>query len=203
MLAWEKVPQSLRSSLSNGTLATLATYPAESPKLENISIGAYLGYQRDLVTGDLNDGHNYASLAIAIVAPQSRGNLTIAPADSAFSAVINPNWLTDRTDVEVATAGFKRVRASGQTKVMQYFQIGAEAFPGLHVQTEAQIEDIIRKSLNIIYYAACTCTTGRSDDVDAVVDNYAKVIGVQRLRVVDASISPLLPPGHPQATVCK
>ena len=171
--------------------------------MEYLSIGAYLGYQKDLVTGDLNDGHNYVSLAIAIVAPQSRGNLTIAPADSAFSAVIDPNWLTDRTDVEVATAGLKRVRAFWQTKVMQYFKIGDEAFPGLHVQTDAQIEDIIRKTLDTVYHAACTCTTGRSDDVDAIVDNHAKVTGVQRLRVVDASAFPLLPPGHPQATVCK
>ena len=44
---------------------------------------------------------------------------------------------------------------------------------------------------------------GRSDDVNAVVDNHAKVIGVEGLRVVDASAFPLLPPGHPQATVCE
>ena len=42
---------------------------------------------------------------------------------------------------------------------------------------------------------------GRVDDPMAVVDSKARVIGVNNLRVVDASAFPLLPPGHPQATV--
>jgi len=41
----------------------------------------------------------------------------------------------------------------------------------------------------------------RSNDSTAVVDTYARVHGVQGLRVVDASAFPFLPPGHPQAMV--
>lgn len=44
---------------------------------------------------------------------------------------------------------------------------------------------------------------GKSNDSSAVVDSMARVIGVKSLRVVDASAFPLLPPGHPQATICK
>ena len=205
VLAWGKVPQPLHSSLSNSTLAALATYPADWPELEYLAVGAYLGYQENLVTGDPNDGYDYASLAVATVAPRSRGYLTIASADSAVSTVISPNWMTDPTDVEVAVAGFKRARAFWQTEAMRSFRVGDdEAFPGLQkVQTDAQIEDIIRKSLNTIYHAACTCAMGRSDDVNAVIDSHARVIGVEGLRVVDASSFPLFPPGHPQATVCE
>jgi len=43
---------------------------------------------------------------------------------------------------------------------------------------------------------------GKLSDSDAVVDSQARVIGVAGLRVVDASAFPLLPPGHPQATIC-
>ena len=206
VLAWEKVPHPLRSSMSNGTLEALATFPADWPELEYLVIGAYLGYQNNLVTGDPNDGYDYASLGVATVAPRSRGNLTIASADSAVPPLINPNRMTDRTDVEVAIAGFRRARAFWQTEAMRSFTIGSsddEAFPGLQIQTDAQIEDIIRRSLSTIYHAACTCAMGRSDDVNAVVDKHAKVIGVEGLRVVDASAFPFLPPGHPQATVCK
>ena len=42
---------------------------------------------------------------------------------------------------------------------------------------------------------------GRAEDSNAVVDSRARVIGTQRLRVVDASAFPFLPPGQPQATV--
>lgn len=86
---------------------------------------------------------------------------------------------------------------------MRSFSIGDEAFPGLQVQSNEQIEDIIKKSLNTIYHAACTCAMGRSNDTMAVVDTHSRVIGVNGVRVVDASAFPILPPGHPQATVCE
>jgi hypothetical protein len=44
---------------------------------------------------------------------------------------------------------------------------------------------------------------GKASDKNAVVDSNANVIGVNGLRVVDASAFPFLPPGHPMATVCK
>lgn len=44
---------------------------------------------------------------------------------------------------------------------------------------------------------------GRANDSMAVVDTKGRVFGVQSLRVVDSSTFAFLPPGHPQATVCK
>lgn len=44
---------------------------------------------------------------------------------------------------------------------------------------------------------------GRANDTMAVVDVEGRVFGTRGLRVVDASVFPLLPPGHPQATVCE
>lgn len=203
LLAWEKVPEPLRSNMSNSTLDALASYPADWPELEYLALGGYLGYQENMATADPNDGYNYASLGIALCTPRSKGNLTITSADSAVPAVINPNWLTDRADVEVAIAGYKRARAFWQSKAMEPFVIGEEAFPGPQIQTDEEIEDIIRRSFNTIFHAACTCAMGREDDRNAVVDNHSRVIGVQGLRVVDASAFPILPPGHPQSTVCK
>ena len=43
---------------------------------------------------------------------------------------------------------------------------------------------------------------GKAGDPGTVVDSHGKVIGVSGLRVVDISTFPLLPPGHPQASVC-
>ena len=51
------------------------------------------------------------------------------------------------------------------------------------------------------WHAAATCKMGRTNDTMAVVDSKARVIGVQNLRVVDASAFALLPPGHPISTV--
>lgn len=203
VFAWEKVPQRLRSQLSNHTLAALASYPSDWPEVEYISLSAYLGYQQNPAKGDPHDGYNYASLAVALSAPRSKGNLTISSADTAAQPVINPNWLTDPADIEVAIAGFKRVREFWNSNALEAFVIGPEAFPGPEVQTDAQIEEIIRKSFNSVFHAACTCAMGKVDNPMAVVDSKAQVIGVEGVRVVDAAAFPLLPPGHPQATVCK
>lgn len=202
VFAWEKMPQRLRSQFSNHTLAALAGYPADWPEVEYISLSSYLGYQQIPAKADPHDGYNYATLAVALCSPFSRGNLTISSPDTAIQPVINPNWLTDPADIEVAIAGYKRVREFWKSKAMKAFVIGQEAFPGPQVQTDAQIEDIIRKSFNSVFHAACTCAMGKNDNPMAVVDTKARVIGVRGLRVVDAAAFPHLPPGHPQATVC-
>ncbi|KAH6663649.1 glucose-methanol-choline oxidoreductase [Halenospora varia] len=201
ILAWEKIPEPYRSQMSNSTLKTLAEYPADWPETEYLALGAYLGYQLNLATGDPQDGYNYASLAIALCTPRSRGNLTISSTDTSVAPLINPNWMTDQADVDVAVAGFKRARDFWNTPSMKKFTIGEEAFPGKNVTTDAQIEDIIRKTFNTIYHAACTCAMGKAENPMAVIDNKARVYGVQGLRVVDAASFPILPPGHPQSTV--
>lgn len=201
LLAWEKVPQPLRSTLSNATQTALATYPADWPELEYLALGVYLGEQ--FYPSDPNDGFNYASMAFALCAPQSRGNLTITSPDAAVPPAINPNWLTVQADIEVAVAAYKRLRQFWQTSAMRNFTIGEEIYPGSQVQTDEQIANIIRKSFNTVYHAAATCAMGCANDTMAVVDNRARVFGVEGLRVVDAAAFPFLPPGHPQSTVCK
>ena len=86
---------------------------------------------------------------------------------------------------------------------MQPIVIGSEVFPGLNVSTDEQILSLIRQSALTPYHAAATNVMGSLNDPMAVIDSSARVIGVQGLRVVDASSFPILPPGHPQATVCK
>ncbi|PWY73064.1 glucose-methanol-choline oxidoreductase [Aspergillus heteromorphus CBS 117.55] len=199
VLGWEKVPAALRGGFSTGTQATLAQYPADWPEVEYIAVNGYLGAMQ--VLADPHDGFNYAALAVALAAPRSRGNLTIASADTAVAPLINPNWLTDPVDIEVAIAGLKRARQFWQTRAMQPLVIGDEAFPGPAVQTDAQIEAVIRQDFSTVWHASCTCAMGPAEDPMAVVDGQGRVFGVQGLRVVDASIFPLLPPGHPQATV--
>ena len=160
--------------------------------------------QQNLVRDAPNDGFNYASTLIALVAPLSRGTIDISSADTADPPIINPNWLTHPADQAVAVAGYKRARQLLSTNAMKPILIGPEFFPGTDaVHTDAQILDIIRRSFGTVFHASATCSMGRTNDSRAVVDTKAQVIGVSGLRVVDAAAFPLLPPGHPMATVCK
>lgn len=203
VIAWEKIPFSLRRNWSNETKTALAAYPADWPEVEYISISSYLGDMQDLRSPGPRDGFNYGSIGAVLIAPRSRGNLTITSADIKVAPLINPNFLSEQSDVDLMVASFKRMRQFYATQAMQSFVIGGEYYPGKEVATDKQIENHIRRNLNTIWHSTSTCAMGRVNDTRTVVDSRARVVGVKGLRVVDASAFPLLPPGHPMATVCK
>ncbi len=55
------------------------------------------------------------------------------------------------------------------------------------------LEAFVRKAAIGVWHASCTCRMGRADDPMSVVDTQGRVKGVQGLRVVDASIFPVVP----------
>lgn len=204
VIGWEKVPEPVRSaSYSHTTRSVLATYPADWPEVEYISASGFVGYQNSTPSPLGADGHNYASLAVVLITPRSRGSVNITSADTGVHPAINPNFLADPVDVEVTLAGFKRARMFWETEAMAGFKIGDEYFPGNGTETDEEIKAFIREGFNTIFHGSCTCAMGKTSDPNAVVDSEARVIGVKGLRVVDASAFPFLPPGHPQSTVCE
>ncbi|KAI1078776.1 choline dehydrogenase [Whalleya microplaca] len=203
-MAWEKVPRNMVSADASEYLSTL---PASCPDLEYLAVDAYFGdYSSPLfrspADGYPQDGLDYTSIVVAPTTPKSRGSVTIKTAKATDLPVINPNWLTDPIDAEIAVAGYKRVRRIFETAALKDILADAvEYFPGPAVETDEQILEMIRKSLVPVFHASTTCRMGKVYDPNAVVDAKARVIGVSGLRVVDTSSFALLPPGHPQSTV--
>lgn len=197
---WEALPQPYRANLSSAAITALATFPSDWPELEWLPISAYLGYQTNRQTEDPRDVYNYATINPGLIAPLSRGNVTISSADMTDPPIIDPNWLSDPADQELAVQSFKRSREIWSA--IANITVGtAEYLPGLNVTSDDDILAYIQASLMTIYHAAATCKMGGSNDSMAVLDSQARVYGTQSLRVVDASSFPFLPPGHPQSTV--
>ena len=73
---------------------------------------------------------------------------------------------------------------------------GREMQPGAQVQTDEQIDEFIRQKCETAYHPSCSCRMGAPDDPRSVVDPQGRVIGVERLRVVDASIMPSITTGN-------
>ena len=217
---WEKLPPSSRSNLSATALSDLSQFPADWPEVEFTTTAGDL-------SGTVTAPGQYATFGVALVAPLSRGNVTIVSADTMDRPLISPNWLTSTTDLEVGVQAFKRVR-----KITQASGIAiSEALPGPAVQSDEEIAGYLREATGPIHHASATCKLGslcswktrmhvietslskpaaiflgkmgRRDDPMAVADSAGRVFGVSNLRVADISAFPLLPPGHPQATVCK
>lgn len=199
MAAFERLSESVPELLSNATINDLNTeFPSDWPDTEYLAQDVWSGISnRNAVVPD--DNNDYAELIIALVAPFSRGNVTIQSADSTVHPVINPNWLTDSRDKDQAIAAFKRGRQVWEQ--MHEITVGDEFQPGPETKSDEDIWRWIQQTSITVWHASATCKMGRVDDEMAVVDSKARVYGTQNLRVVDASAFPFLPPGHPQSTI--
>lgn len=200
-LGWERLPAAVRNAFPQSVRDDLAKFPADWPEVEYLSGAGYVGDFASLPTTQPKDGYQYATILAALVAPLSRGTVTLSSTSANDLPVIDPSWLTSPTDQAVAVAAYKRVRAAFATKYMSPVLIGKEYFPGPSVSSDAQILKTIQETLHTVWHASCTCKMGKKEDRMAVVDSKARVFGVTGLRVVDASAFALLPPGHPQSTI--
>jgi choline dehydrogenase len=108
--------------------------------------------------------------------------------------------LTDKRDQELAIGAIKRSREILAHPSLSSVLIGSEILPG-NITTDAQLLKYVQSSAVTISHASCTCKMGRQSDKMAVVDARGRVFGVDKLRVVDASAMPFLPPGHPMSTI--
>lgn len=190
LIAFEKIPQALRSHLSSAALGRLGALPADLPEIEYLT-----------ATAAAPDGTRLGILSGALAAPLSRGSVTINSSDISHQPIIDLGWYTDETkaDAQLAVAAVKRIRQAFAT--VSNVTIGPELSPGPTVQSDGDILTYVRNTTIPLYHAGATCAMGRSSDTRAVVDARARVRGVQNLRVVDLSAVPFVPPGHPQATV--
>ena len=100
---WEDLPEPYRGNLSDHAVSALNEFPSDWPELEWLPISAYTGYQRNRQTGDPRDGYNYATINPGLIAPLSRGSVSIRSGDMNDPPVLDPNWLSDPTDQEIVS----------------------------------------------------------------------------------------------------
>jgi len=130
------------------------------------------------------------------VGPQrqsSRGWLKLASNDPRAPPLIQPNYLEtekDRWDMRQCVRLMREIFA--QPAFDEYR--GPELSPGDDVQTDEQLDNFVREHGDSAYHPSCSCRMG-SDDM-AVVDNQTKVIGLDNIRVIDASIMPSVITGN-------
>lgn len=87
----------------------------------------------------------------------SRGTVTISSNDMSEPPIINPNWLTSTTDIQVAIEAFKRSRAMAEASAVVPIQIGDEIMPGKNVTSDADIHEYIKNTAYQNWHASCTC----------------------------------------------
>ncbi|CAI9549445.1 unnamed protein product [Staurois parvus] len=125
----------------------------------------------------------------------SVGWLKLRSTDPRDHPIINPNYLSTEKDIVDFRQCVKLSREIFAQKAFDEFR-GPEILPGSSVQTDEEIDAFIRQKADTAYHPSCTCKMGQPNDTSAVVDPETKVIGVENLRVVDASIMPSVISGN-------
>jgi choline dehydrogenase len=142
------------------------------------------------------DGHAMV-IAPVLVSPRARGRVWLRSSDPTEKPRIITNTLSEPEDVASLVAGVKLAREiARQPQAAQI--VTKELKPGADAVDDVDLEADIRRRLMLIYHPVGTC---RMSDTapDAVVDSQLRVHGVEALRVIDASIMPVIPGGNTNA----
>lgn len=128
--------------------------------------------------------------------PQSRGWVRIRSRDPREAPAIQPKYLSTEYDRRIMIDGAKLARRIVASPSFSPYVLD-EYKPGRAVASDEQLLDAIRNAGSSGYHPVGTCRMG-SDDA-AVVDPQLRVRGVEGLRVVDASVMPVLVSGNTNA----
>ncbi|KAA6100378.1 MULTISPECIES: GMC family oxidoreductase [unclassified Pantoea] len=152
---------------------------------------------RDVMGADPGDGVTVNSL---LLRPKATGEVTLRDNNASSLPVIDTQIFGHPDDLARTLAGFRfarQVLAAAPIREM----VNQEIFPGAEVTSDDAISAHCRRMVKTGYHPVGTCRMGHDDDPLAVLHDDLRVRGVQRLRVVDASMMPNIISGNTNAVV--
>lgn len=218
-MSWECPQPITLYSLRKGLIKTLAVglnymlFKKGIGRQQFLESGAFLRSRPDLDRPDLQihtvlaimQDHGKVSVPkdgftfhVCQLRPESRGKVGLKSADPMDDPAIFANYLATEEDRRALREGVKMMREVAKQPALAPYICGEHA-PGPAVQTDAEIDAWIRRTGETIYHPVGTCRMGVAGDAMAVVDAECKVLGLQGLRVVDASVMPTLVGGNTNA----
>lgn len=138
------------------------------------------------------------SIGATLIRPRSRGAVTLRSALAGAPPRMEAGYFADPIDLETLREGVRIARQSGLARPFDPYR-GPEYLPGEGIASDEALDAHIRATCQTLYHQAGTCRMGA--DAGAVVDPALRVNGVSALRVVDASIMPVLVAGNTNAPV--
>ncbi|RYP60898.1 hypothetical protein DL769_007929 [Monosporascus sp. CRB-8-3] len=144
----------------------------------------------------LNGGQLFVTI---LLHPLSRGTVKLASAEPFDYPLVDPRYLSHPSDTKLYVDAFKYDRKIIATDAMNKIST-KELFPGENVTDDNALGAVVAGGLSTVWHPAGTCAM-MPKELGGVVDSQLKVYGVKNLRVVNASVIPLLQAANMQATV--
>jgi choline dehydrogenase-like flavoprotein len=128
--------------------------------------------------------------------PDSRGTIMIKSPDPFEHPAIRPNYLSAESDLHVMAAGIRQTRKIFAAPALAAYSEG-ETRPGIPLEAIEDVRKFAEANGTTIYHPVGTCKMG--EDPMAVVDSRLRLRGIQGLRVIDASVMPVVTTGNTNA----
>jgi choline dehydrogenase len=133
--------------------------------------------------------------SVANLRPASRGSVRIKSPDPRAAPAIRPGYLSADADRKIAAESLRLTRRIAQQPALAKYA-PSEFLPGANFQSDEELARAAGDIGTTIFHPVGTCRMGPDSDVRAVVDARLRVRGIERLRVVDASIMPTITSGN-------
>lgn len=138
-------------------------------------------------------------MVLGLQHPYSRGSVKAASSSTFDPPNADVGFLRNPLDVALLREGVRfarRFAAEPAVVDLNPFEVA----PGANVTSDADVDQFIRNGASPLYHPASTCKIGKREE-GGVVDAELKVYGIEGLRIVDASVMPILPAAHTMTTV--
>lgn len=169
-----------------------ATPGGMSPQLSNDSASVFFA----------STPGNFLTITAVLQHPFSRGSVHITSSNASQYPSIDPRYLSYPLDIKILAAAALHLQEVVQTKPLSDLLVdnGTVSQPGYYQLNEDNAEDWVRDNLQSEFHPCGTCAMLPLKD-GGVVDERFRVYGIDGLRVVDASIFPLIPRANLQSLV--
>lgn len=187
-----------RSGFAAELLLPAGGFLRSRPGLPGPDIGLHLNLALPRAPGRREPDREGFAVHVCNLQPASVGRIRLKSPDVRDAPAIEPRFLSCPQDVEPIRTGIRVVRRVLAAPAMQPY-VRAELAPGPAAVSDEALERFIRHMALTVFHPTSTCRMGTDDS--SVVDGELRVRGVERLRVVDASVMPRVPRGNTNAPV--
>jgi choline dehydrogenase len=170
----------------SASLAAASVKVLEESATPDVQCSFAPGSFKDGMVGELDEFPGMTG-GVWQMRPLSRGYVAAKSPDPRQAPAINPRYFSEETDRRAIVGGLRFLRRLFAAPALARY-CGPEFLPGPEVESDSELLDYARQKGSTVYHATCTCKMG--SDPASVVDDRLRVHGIERLRVVDASVMP-------------
>jgi choline dehydrogenase-like flavoprotein len=152
----------------------------------------HLGLGSGIEAGVTKMKNSGVTLNTAYLRPQSRGTVRLASSDPLMAPLLDPNYWSDTHDKAMSIKGLRLAREILMQPAMRRY-INCEVLPGNNLNSDDDLFSYACQHAKTDHHPVGTCKMGSESDRTSVVTTDLRLIGLEGIRVVDASVMPRIP----------